>query len=99
MSNLLAVNLLVGDRTYRIRLKAEDEEVVRKTAKKLNEQIAQFKSQYAGKDMQDYMAMVLLSYVTDTQSAAPALDDRELTLSLVRLESQLDRALEDTGSH
>jgi len=36
MSNLLAVNLLVGDRTYRIRLKAEDEEVVRKTAKKLN---------------------------------------------------------------
>jgi len=49
--------------------------------------------------MQDYMAMVLLSYVTDTQSAAPALDDRELTLSLVRLESQLDRALEDTGSH
>ena len=67
-------------------------------AKKLNEQIGQFKSQYAGKDMQDYMAMVLLSYVTDTQSAAPALDDRELTLSLVRLESQLDRALEDTVS-
>ncbi len=98
MSDLLAVNLLVADRTYRIRLKVEDEEVVRKTAKKLNEQIAQFKSQYAGKDMQDYMAMVLLSYVTDTQSAAPALDDRELTLSLVRLESQLDSALEDTGS-
>jgi cell division protein ZapA len=98
MSDLLAVNLLVCDRTYMIRLKAEDEEFVRKTAKKLNEQIGQFKSQYAGKDMQDYMAMVLLSYVTDTQSAAPALDDRELTLSLVRLESQLDRALEDTVS-
>ncbi len=99
MEDLLAVNLLVGDRTYRIRLKPEDEEVVRKTAKKLNEQIAQFKAQYAGKDMQDYMAMVLLSYVTETKNPPPAvIDDREITLSLVRLENQLDRALDETSS-
>jgi hypothetical protein len=99
MQNLLAVNLLVGDRTYRIRLKPEDEEVVRKTAKKLNEQIAQFKAQYAGKDMQDYMAMVLLSYVTETRNPPSlAVDDREITLSLVRLENQLDRALEETST-
>ncbi len=98
MQDLLAVNLLVGDRTYRIRLKPEDEEVVRKTAKKLNEQIAQYKAQYAGKDMQDYMAMVLLAYVTEaTNPHAAGLDDREITLSLVRLENQLDRALEDSS--
>ncbi|MEN9950492.1 MAG: hypothetical protein RLY85_1244 [Bacteroidota bacterium] len=98
MQELLAVNLLVGDRTYRIRLKPEDEEVVRKTAKRLNEQLAQFKAQYAGKDMQDYMAMVLLSYVTDTQLKPVVQDDKELTLSLVRLENQLDKALEEAGS-
>ncbi|MEY2836142.1 MAG: hypothetical protein RLZZ557_1804 [Bacteroidota bacterium] len=98
MQELLAVNLLVGDRTYRIRLKPEDEEVVRKTAKRLNEQLAQFKAQYAGKDMQDYMAMVLLSYVTDTQLKPAVQDDKELTLSLVRLENQLDKALEESGS-
>jgi hypothetical protein len=98
MQELLAVNLLVGDRTYRIRLKPEDEEVVRKTAKRLNEQLAQFKAQYAGKDMQDYMAMVLLSYVTDTQQKPSVQDEKELTLSLVRLENQLDKALEESGS-
>lgn len=34
MQNLIPINLLVGDRTYRLKIKAEDEETVRKMAKK-----------------------------------------------------------------
>lgn len=98
MQDLLPVNLLIGDRTYRIRIKAEEEERIRKTAKALNEQMAQFKTQYPGKDMQDYMAMVLLSHVTEIQKPAQATEIQDFSISLGRIERMLDRALDDQGS-
>ncbi|MEY3563632.1 MAG: hypothetical protein RLZZ294_1638, partial [Bacteroidota bacterium] len=60
MQNLIPINIIIGDRSYRIKIDAAEEETVRKMTKKLNDQIASYKSQYAGKDMQDYLAMVLL---------------------------------------
>jgi cell division protein ZapA len=46
MQNLISISLPVGDRSYRLKIKAEDEEMVRKMAKKMNDQLNQFKSQY-----------------------------------------------------
>jgi len=71
MQNLIPINIVVGDRTYRIKIEANEEEKVRKMAKKLNEQLATYKSQYAGKDMQDYLAMVLLSIVSEQSKCHP----------------------------
>ena len=65
MSELIAATVLIGDRNYRIKVAAEDEEVVRKTVKTINDKIIEFKTQFAGKDMQDYIAMVLLWFATD----------------------------------
>ena len=98
MANLIPISAVVGDRSYRIKIQPNDEEVVRKTLKMINDKIVEFRTLFAGKDMQDYMAMVLLAYVTEASNPPPpALDDREITLSLVRLENQLDRALEDSS--
>jgi cell division protein ZapA (FtsZ GTPase activity inhibitor) len=47
MQNLIPINIVIGDRTYRIKIEAAEEEAVRKMAKKLNDQIASYKSQYA----------------------------------------------------
>jgi cell division protein ZapA len=44
-----------------------DEESVRKIAKLINDKILEFKSSFAGKDMQDYISMVLLWFVTEQQ--------------------------------
>ncbi|MFN5421941.1 MAG: cell division protein ZapA [bacterium] len=93
MQNLIPVNIVVGDRTYRIKINADDEEQIRKMAKKLNDQVSEFKTRYAGKDMQDYLAMVLLSIVTEQQSptppSTPSLDQ------LKEIERLIDKALED----
>ena len=59
-----------GDRTYRIRIQPEDEEAVRKTVKDINEKIIEFKTQFAGKDMQDYIAMVLIWLATEQPATA-----------------------------
>lgn len=95
MQNLIPINLVVGDRSYRIKIDAKDEETVRKTAKKLNDRLSQFKSQYAGKDMQDYLAMVLLSVVTEESLKGHASDPATTKETLERFEALLDRALED----
>jgi cell division protein ZapA (FtsZ GTPase activity inhibitor) len=65
MEELIAATVVIGDRTYRIKVAREDEEVVRKTVKTINDKIIEFKTQFAGKDMQDYIAMVLLWFATD----------------------------------
>jgi cell division protein ZapA len=69
MEELIPVNVVVGDRNYRIRIEPKDEEVVRKTLKVINDRLVDFKTNFAGKDMQDYIAMVLLWFATQQKSA------------------------------
>jgi cell division protein ZapA (FtsZ GTPase activity inhibitor) len=95
MQNLITISIFIGDRSYRVKVAAEDEEGIRNMAKKLNDQIAGFKLQYAGKDMQDYLAMVLLSIVTESKNNAPSAGIQELLPILERIEEQLDKGLSD----
>jgi hypothetical protein len=43
MEELIPINVVIGDRTYRIRIAPADEEVVRKTIKLINDKIVDFK--------------------------------------------------------
>ena len=93
MENLIPVNLIIGDRSYRVKVKTEDEETVRKITKQLNDKLRKFKAEYSGKDMQDYLVMVLLSYVTETQSSQiPTADNTNIEF-LEKIEGLLDKAL------
>jgi cell division protein ZapA len=93
MQDLIPINVVIGDRTYRIKIEPTDEEVVRKTLKTINDKIIEYKTQFAGKDMQDYIAMVLLWYATQTSSGDVQALSPSVLESLVRMEQQLDRAL------
>jgi len=88
--------MVIGDRSYRIKCAPDDEEVVRKTVKTINDKIIEFKTQFAGKDMQDYIAMVLLWFATDqiTQMKAE-LNDKNLSGELNVIELMLDNQLKD----
>ncbi|HVU55815.1 MAG TPA: cell division protein ZapA [Puia sp.] len=94
MQELIPINVVIGDRSYRIKIDPKDEEVVRKTLKTINDQIIAFKTEFAGKDMQDYIAMVLLWYATQVSAAGqnPVLTP-SLMETLSRMEQQLDKAL------
>ena len=69
MSELIPVTILIADRTYRLRIDPKDEEVLRKTVKTISEKIIEYKTQFAGKDMQDYVAMVLIWFATEQNAA------------------------------
>ncbi|MEO6315630.1 MAG: cell division protein ZapA [Chitinophagaceae bacterium] len=94
MAELIPINLLLADRTFRVRVEPKDEEIVRKTIKVINDKIIEFKTQFAGKDMQDYISMVILWYATQQSGGSlPAVN--EITARLEKLELLIDKGLEE----
>lgn len=94
MQELIPINVLIGDRTYRVKIHPRDEETVRKTLKTINDKVIEFKTQFSGKDMQDYIAMVILWYATQFPPfGEQPTPDKEVLLSLQKMEEQLDRVL------
>ena len=89
MSELIPLNILIADRSYRIKARPEDEEAIRNTLKVINDKIIEFKTQFAGKDMQDYISMVVIWYATQTGSHQ-ALDDQNLIDALSNQEALVD---------
>ena len=61
---LIPINITIADRTYRIKTLPSNEEAIRKTVKDLNEKVIEFKTTYAGKDIQDYLAMAVIWMAT-----------------------------------
>ena len=94
MSELIAIAAVIADRSYRIKIKPSDEEVVRKTLKTINDKIIEFKTMFAGKDMQDYIAMVLVWYATEQHAAATeGIEKENLEGQLNTIEKLLDTQL------
>lgn len=97
MDELIPVNIIIGDRTYRLKVDAEDEERLRKSVKLINEKIVEFKSAFAGKDMQDFISMVLIWFATEqlkNNGETTIIHDTVSRLS--QLEEMIDRALEES---
>ena len=93
MAELIPINIVIGDRTYRIKTLPKDEEVIRHTLKIINDKIIEFKTQYSGKDMQDYVAMVLIWYATQTSADSNPALEKELADALLKMELAIDKAL------
>ena len=95
--NLIPVNIVIADRSYRLKIDPKDEEVVRKTIKVINEKIVEFKTVFSGKDMQDYVSMVLLWYATEQQKPSSAqVATEESYHELKKIEELLDKALKQS---
>jgi cell division protein ZapA len=91
---LIPATITIADRSYRIKLNPKDEEVVRKTVKTINDKIIEFKTMFAGKDMQDYVAMALVWYATEqNESATSGVQMENISDKLNLLEKMLDGQL------
>ena len=94
MSELIPVTIVIGDRTYRLRIHPKDEEVLRKTVKTISEKLIEFKTQFAGKDMQDYVAMVLIWFATEQNAAtSQQLEKDNISTQLETIERMLENQL------
>lgn len=95
LEDLIPVNILIGDRTYRLKIEPSDEELVRNVIKLVNDKIIEFKTNFAGKDMQDYIAMVLIWLATEQRKEGTDLiKQKQASEKLASLENMIDKMLE-----
>ncbi|HAI83169.1 MAG: cell division protein ZapA [Chitinophagaceae bacterium] len=91
---LIPINIVIGDRTYRIKIAPQDEGQVRATLKLVNEKILTFKTEFAGKDMQDYIAMVLIWLATEQQrDVKDTVQLYQFENTIAKLNAQIDKLL------
>lgn len=95
MDNLIPVNITLADRSYRLKIESVDEEKLRKTVKLLNEKIIEFKTGFAGKDMQDYIAMTLIWFSTEqNKNGEEIIKFQEAVQKLKSLENLIDKSID-----
>ena len=87
---LIPLNIVIGDRNYRIKILPQDEEAVRRTLKTINDKIIEFRTNYAGKDMQDYVSMVLIWYATQPAEKSDGIVSDDLLQAILKMEKQID---------
>jgi len=94
MNELIPVTILIADRTYRLKIHPKDEEMLRKTVNTINEKIIEYKTQFAGKDMQDYVSMVLLWFATEQNTTTlQQMEKDSITDQLTSIERMLENQL------
>jgi cell division protein ZapA (FtsZ GTPase activity inhibitor) len=96
MKELIPANVVIAERTYRLKIDPADEEMLRKTVKLINDKVYEFKSSFAGKDMQDYVGMVLLWFATEqTKVSKDTFTLQDTDAKLASLEAMLDKTLDE----
>lgn len=74
----LSIKIRIGNREYPMRVKAEDEERIRKAGKLLNEKIKSYQNQFGIDDTQDLVAMVAFDCLVEKlkrEESSDASDD------------------------
>lgn len=93
--NLIPANINIADRIYRVQMSPQDEQVVRQSVRIINDKIVEFKNKIPGKDMQDYISMVLVWFVTESKNKNVSIaDENHLLGSLEQIEALIDNELQ-----
>lgn len=90
----LTISVTIADRPYRLNIRKEEEEGIRKAAKTINEKIKQYSDNYAFNDRQDLLAMVSLEFANSSITSEVKLKNTED--HFVERLSQIDEILSDT---
>jgi cell division protein ZapA len=62
----LAISVKISERSYRLKIHSEEEEVVRKAAENINKAIRDYSVNYAYSDKQDLLAMAAIQFATSS---------------------------------
>lgn len=69
------ISVNIADRPYRLTIKREEEEIIRKAASLINGKVKSYSANYAFNDKQDLLAMVTLEEATNALKSSNKLSD------------------------
>jgi cell division protein ZapA len=93
----LKINVVIGGRTYPIRIKeTSEEEGIRKAALKINNLLSEYEDNYAVNDKQDVLAMCALQFASQIEimNLKNNGEDQRVEDKLKSLNTLLDKHLE-----
>lgn len=71
----VTVNLKIYNRSYKIKVSAEEEPLIRETAEEINKLIDDFQKKYRGRDIQDYFALTMIARMTQSKEVTSVDED------------------------
>lgn len=98
MEEKLSIRVNIADRYYPLKIEREDEEKIRKAAKLINDKVFQYKTKYADKDIQDFLAMAALQFVIRLIEIEDKQEDVSLISKLQKLNDELDHIVNNGNS-
>lgn len=89
----ISIKINIADRVYPLKVNMDEEEIIRRAAKMINDRIKELQDNYAVRDKQDLLSMCVLQYATATLKAEKKVmhEDTEVTDKVY----ELDRLLND----
>jgi cell division protein ZapA len=97
MDDKLSIKVNVADRYYPLKIERKDEEKIRKAARLINEKVSQYKQRYLDKDVQDFLAMAALQFVTRVIEMENKFDVQPLEQKVQELNEELEEYIK--GEH
>ena len=84
----ISIKINIADRVYPLKVSMEEEEIVRRAAKLINDRIKEFQENYAVRDKQDLLSMCALHYATSSLKAdrKVTVEDTEVTEKVYQLD-------------
>lgn len=95
MDSKLTIKLNIVDRIYPLKIDREEEEKIRKAAKKINDTVLQYKKIYSDKDDQDFLAMAALQFVTKVVEQQENSEVEQVIDSLKDINLDLEEVLKE----
>lgn len=89
----ISIKINIADRIYPLRITTEEEEIIRRAAKLINDRMKEFQENYAVRDKQDLLSMCVLHYATATLKAEDASKNEDKDVA--KKVNQLDELLAD----
>ncbi len=93
----VSIKVNIANRDYPMKISGDDQDLVQKAAKLIEQKIKEFEKAYAVKDKQDVLAMCALQFVVEKLKleAKPAVEDESVAEKLEELEKFVSDYLKD----
>lgn len=87
----ISIKINIADRVYPLKVDMDEEEIVRRAAKLINDRIKEYQENYAVRDKQDLLSMSVLHYATATLRAEKKMseDGTEVADKVYQLDQML----------
>ena len=84
----ISIKINIADRVYPLKVNMEEEEIIRRAAKLINDRIKEYQENYAVRDKQDLLSMCVLHYATASLKAEKkvTVEDTEVTEKVYQLD-------------